>query len=125
MRFNPITSRLTLQTELRMSRVDRLALFPRSRFTPKSFVKFSICSYERAGWLGTFPHMSPVDRAGPVTGTNFSMCSSEKFQPGFRDEKIKAKDPGDEFWCRIRETKQTWRNTKKFNFRAYHSFGNS
>ena len=74
-----------------------------------------MCSYERAGWLGKFPHMSPVDAAGPVTGTNqFPMCSYEKFQPGFRDEKIKAKDPGNEFWCRIRETKQTkaWQNTK-------------
>ena len=31
--------------------------------------------------------MSPVDRAGPVTGTNFALGSCEKFQPGFRDEK--------------------------------------
>ena len=38
-RFNPITSRLTLQTELRMSRVDRLARFPRSRFTSKSLAR--------------------------------------------------------------------------------------
>ena len=32
--------------------------------------------------------MSPVDRAGPVTGiANFALGSYEKFQPGFRDEK--------------------------------------
>ena len=29
------------------------ARFPRSRLTSKSFVKFSMCSYERAGWLGS------------------------------------------------------------------------
>ena len=28
-------------------------------------------------------HMSPVERAGPVTGTNFVLGSYEKFQPGF------------------------------------------
>ena len=48
--------------------------------------------------------MSPVDRAGLVTGMN-ALGSYEKFQPGFRDEK-KVKDPGDEFWRQIRETKQ-------------------
>ena len=31
--------------------------------------------------------MSPVDRAGSVTGMNFALDSYEKFQPGFRDEK--------------------------------------
>ena len=36
-----------------MSPVDRLARFPRSRLTSKSVVKFSMCSYERAGWLGS------------------------------------------------------------------------
>ena len=55
--------------------------------------------------------MSPVDRAGPVIGTSFALDSCEKFQPGFRDEK-KNKDPGDEFWREIRETKQTWQNSK-------------
>ena len=34
-----------------------------------------------------FPRMSPVDRAGLVTGMNFALGSYEKFQPGFRDEK--------------------------------------
>ena len=49
--------------------------------------------------------MSPVDRAGSVTGMNCALGSYEKFQPGFWDEK-KVKDPGDEFWLQIRETKQ-------------------
>ena len=31
--------------------------------------------------------MSPVYRAGPLTGTNFALGSYEKFQPGFRDKK--------------------------------------
>ena len=31
--------------------------------------------------------MSPVDRAGPLTGTSFALGSCEKIQPGFRDEK--------------------------------------
>ena len=46
--------------------------------------------------------MSPTDRNGPVTGTNFALGSYEKFQPGFRYEKrpnILATD------------EQTWRNT--------------
>ena len=34
------------------ARLTRLARFPRSRLTSKSFVKFSMCSYERASWLG-------------------------------------------------------------------------
>ena len=38
-----------------MSPVDRagLARFPRSRLTSKPFLKFSKCSYERAGWLSS------------------------------------------------------------------------
>ena len=62
-------------------------------------------------------HMSPV------TGTNFPLGSNEKFQPGFRDEP-KIKDPRDELWHEIRDTKPTWGN-KNYNFRAYHSFGHS
>ena len=50
--------------------------------------------------------MSPVNRAGSVTGINFALGSYEKFQPGFRDEE-RVKDPGDEFWRQIRETKKT------------------
>ena len=50
--------------------------------------------------------MRPVDRAGPVTGLNHAWFP--------RWEKVK--DPGDKFWCQIRETKQTWRNTKILTF---------
>ena len=51
------------------------ARFPRSRLTSEFFVKFSMCSYERAGWLssrdlgkraGKFFHMNTSAR--PVTG---------------------------------------------------------
>ena len=35
------------------SRLTGLAIFPRSRLTSKSFVKFSMCSYERASSLGS------------------------------------------------------------------------
>ena len=31
--------------------------------------------------------MSPVNRVGPLTGSNFTLGSYEKFQPGFRDGK--------------------------------------
>ena len=40
----------------------------------------------RLTFLGSLD-MSPVDRAGSVTGMNFALGSYEKFQPGFRDEK--------------------------------------
>ena len=37
-----------------MSPVDRAGRrSSRSRLTSESFVKFSMCSYERAGWLGS------------------------------------------------------------------------
>ena len=32
--------------------------------------------------------MSPVDRAGSVTGMSFALGSYEKFQPGFRDFRL-------------------------------------
>ena len=32
-------------------------------------------------------YMSPVDLAGPDAGTDFTLYSYQKFQPGFRDEK--------------------------------------
>ena len=44
---------------------------------------------------------------GPLTGTNFTLGSYEKFQKRLRDENAE-----DELWREIRETKQTWRNTK-------------
>ena len=41
--------------------------------------------------------MSPVDQADPLTGTNFTLGSNEKFQPSFRDEK----ELKDELWHKI------------------------
>ena len=44
--------------------------------------------------------MSPLDRAGLVTGMNFALSSYEKFQPGLRDEKgpkILGKSSGAKF----------------------------
>ena len=61
--------------------------------------------------------MSPVDRAGSITGMNFALGSYEKFQPGFRDEKRwKILGMGN---------KANIAKHKKFNFRAYLSVGNS
>ena len=63
--------------------------------------------------------MSPVDRAGSVTGMNFALSSYEKFQPGFRDEKkskILAPNLGN---------KANIAKHKNFNFWAYLSIGNS
>ena len=68
-------------------------------------------------------HMSPVDRAGPLTGKNFTLGSYEKLQPGFRDEK-RPKILGTSFWREIRKTKQRWRNATELLFCAYHGFGN-
>ena len=45
-----------------------------------------MCRVAFFAYLGRL-HMSPVDRAGSVTGMNFALGSYEKFQPGFRDEK--------------------------------------
>ena len=44
----------------------------------------------------------PVDRAGSVTGTNFALREIWARFP----RREKAKDPGDEFWRKIRETKE-------------------
>ena len=62
-------------------------------------------------------HMSPAEKAGPVTGTILSLGSYEKFQASFRDEK-KGQRSWDEFWREIRETEQTWRDTKMITFGA-------
>ena len=46
--------------------------------------------------------MSPVDRAGSLTGTNFTLGSYEKFQPGFRDEKRPKTSCGAKFEKQIK-----------------------
>ena len=64
------------------ARFTGLAQFPRPRLTSKSFVKFLMCSYERAGWLGSrdiakragnWPYM--YEHFIPVTGMNGRMNS--------------------------------------------------
>ena len=67
--------------------------------------------------------MSPINRAGPVTGMNFALGSYEKFQPGFRDEKrskILATSSGTKFGKQSNIAKH-----KHFNFWAYLGIGNS
>ena len=55
--------------------------------------------------------MRPVDRAGPLTGTNFALGSYEKIQPGFRDEK-RPKILGTSFGGNLLEKQnKRWRNT--------------
>ena len=67
--------------------------------------------------------MSPVDRAGSVTGMNFALGSYEKFQPGFRVRK------GQRSWVRVLApnlgNKANIAKNKNFNFWAYLSIGNS
>ena len=69
-------------------RLTGLVRFPRSRFTFKSFVKFSMCSYERAGWQGCrnlgFSNRDLGKRAG-----NFAIWT---LYSGYRDERR------NEFW---------------------------
>ena len=36
----------------------------------------------------------PSNRAGPVSGTNFVLCSYETFQHGYQDEKWRCDHPG-------------------------------
>ena len=64
--------------------------------------------------------MSPVDRAGSLTVTNFTLGSYEKFQPGFRDEKRPKTSCGAKF-----EKQSKHGETQNYNFHAYYSFGNS
>ena len=60
--------------------------------------------------------MSPVDRAGSVTGMNFALGSYEKFQPSFRDEK-RSKILGTSFGANL-GNKANVEKQKIFYFRA-------
>ena len=73
--------KLKIQGLFTWARFTGLARFPRARLTSKSFVKFSMCSYEREGWLGS---RDLGKRAG-----NFAIWT---LQPGYRDKYR------DEFW---------------------------
>ena len=64
--------------------------------------------------------MIPVDLAGPLTGSKFTLGSYEKFEPGFRDEKRPKTS------CVAKFEKQSKHGeTQSYNFRTYYSFGNS
>ena len=67
--------------------------------------------------------MSPVNRAGPLTRTNFALGSYGKARfPRWE----KAEDPRDEFWREIRKTKTKidGETQPSYFFYAYHGFGN-
>ena len=49
--------------------------------------------------------MSPVDRDCPVTETNLSLGSYEKFQPGFRDEKRSERVLARNSWNKVTRAK--------------------
>ena len=72
------------------ARLTRLARFPRSRdrLTSRSFVKVSICSYERAGWLGS----QDLGFSNRDLGKRARNCAIWTLHPGYRDEWR------DEFW---------------------------
>ena len=67
--------------------------------------------------------MSPVDRAGPLTGTNFALGSYEKSQPGFRDEK-RPKILGTSFGAKLEKQNKDGETQPSYYFYAYHGFGN-
>ena len=67
--------------------------------------------------------MSPIDPAGPLSGTNFqnfTLGSCEKFHPGFRNEKRPKTGCSS-----TTEEKSKHGETQSYNFCACHSFGNS
>ena len=74
----------------------------------KSHPLLSKSNIAGAALLGPL-HMSPVNRAGPLTGANFILGSYEKFQPGFQDSKRSKTSCGAKF-----AKKATWRNTKLY-----------
>ena len=59
----------------------------------------------------------------PVAEINFALGSYEKFQPGFRDDK-RPKILGTKSSAKFKKQSKHGQ-IQKFNFRAYHSFGNS
>ena len=65
--------------------------------------------------------MSPVNQqAGPLIGTNFTLGSYEKFQPGCRSEKRPRTSCGAKF---VKQSKHG--ETQSYSFGTYRSFGNS
>ena len=67
--------------------------------------------------------MSPVDRAGPLTGTNFSLGSYQKFHPGFRDEQ-RPKILGTSFSQKSEKQNKDSETQKSYYFCTYHGTSN-
>ena len=67
--------------------------------------------------------MSVIDRAGPLTGTNFALSSYEKIQPGFRDEK-RPKILGTSFGAKLEKQNKDGETQPSYYFCAYYGFGN-
>ena len=67
--------------------------------------------------------MSPIDRAGPLAGTNFALGSYKKTQPGFRDEK-RWKILGKSFGAKLKKQNTDSETQPSYYFYAYHGFGN-
>ena len=121
---NHITTSWTRITLFTWSRLTGIARLPRSRLTPISFVKNSMCSYEKAGQPGYqdlglyWPRASsyePGYRDGSVSRMNFVVCSYWKFQPGYRDEKWWRDQSGVKF------NEQAWRELGRI-FRFYYFY---
>ena len=74
---------------LHMTPLTGLAQFPRSCLTFKFFVKFSMCSYERAGWLG-FRDLSFFNQDLGKWAGNFAMWT---LQPSHWDESRSSGSP--------------------------------
>ena len=67
--------------------------------------------------------MSPIDRAGPLTGKSFALGLYEKIQPGFRDEK-RPKILGTSFGAKLEKQNKVSETQPSYYFRAYHCFRN-
>ena len=67
--------------------------------------------------------MSPIDRAGPLAGTNFALGLYKKTQPGFRDEKG-SKILGTSFGAKLKKQNKDGETQPSYYFYAHHGFGN-
>ena len=81
-KFEPVCNKLYFQRLIRASSHETgwpgwPGQFPRSHLAFKSLVKFSMCSYERAGWLGSwdlrFSNQDLRRQAGKVCHVNTSV----------------------------------------------------
>ena len=102
----------SLRREKRDSHFSRLSLLAPSVTRVVIFVSRAFRSTDKQGSL----HMSRIDQSSPVTWTNFALCSYEKFQPGFRDEKrpeFLGTSSGTKF---EKQSKHQWRKTKITTF---------